>query len=98
MQRRKIAFTLCLGLAVVSFSSAALAQYQLRNLVSNQVGAAGHTDPLIVNALGLVHPPASPFWLTENRSGWSTLYYAPGRAKSFRVAHPPPTGASPHSA
>lgn len=49
MQVRKIAFTLCLGLAVTLFSSAALAQYQLTNLVSNQVGAARHIDPLQVN-------------------------------------------------
>jgi hypothetical protein len=35
MQRRKIALTICLGLAVMLVSSAALAQYQLTNLVSN---------------------------------------------------------------
>jgi len=49
MQRRKIAFTLCLGLAVLLVSTTALAQYQLTNLDSNQVGAAKHVDPLQVN-------------------------------------------------
>ena len=48
MQRNKFAFTICLGLAVMLISSAALAQYQLTNLDSNQVGAAKHTDPLMV--------------------------------------------------
>ena len=98
MQRRKIAFTICLGLAVLSFSSAALAQYQLRNLVSNQVGAAGHTDPLIVNAWGLVHTPGSPFWISDNGSGWSTLYDGQGVAKSLRVEIPTASGAGPGSA
>ena len=97
MQRRKIAFTICLGLAVLSFSSAALAQYQLRNLVSNQVGAAAHTDPLIVNAWGLVHTPGSPFWISDNGSGWSTLYDGQGVAKSLRVEIPTASGAGPGS-
>jgi len=98
MQRRKIAFTICLGLAVISFSSAALAQYQLRNLVSNQVGAAAHTDPLIVNAWGLVHTPGSPFWISDNGSGWSTLYDSQGVAKSLRVEIPTASGAGPGQA
>src|SRR5258708_32395567 len=95
MQRRKIAFTLCLGLAVMLFSSAALAQYQLRNLVSNQVGAAGHTDPLIVNAWGLVRTPSSPFWIADEGSGWSTLYDGHGVARSLRVEIPPGSAAGP---
>ena len=85
MQRRKIAFTICLGLAVMFVTSAAQAQYQLRNLVSNQVGAAAHTDPLIVNAWGLARAPGSPFWISDAGSGWSTLYDGQGVAKSLRV-------------
>ena len=42
---RKIALTLCLGLAVLLVSTAAVAQYQLTNLVSNQVGDAGIRIP-----------------------------------------------------
>ena len=38
MQRRTIARTACVGLAVMFFSSLALAQYQLTNVVSNQIG------------------------------------------------------------
>jgi uncharacterized protein (TIGR03118 family) len=74
MQRRGIAYTVCFGLALMLVSNAALAQYQLTNLDSNQVGAARHTDPLIVNAWGLVHAPGSAWWLSDNSSGWSTLY------------------------
>jgi uncharacterized protein (TIGR03118 family) len=98
MQRRKIVFTICLGLAVLMLvSSPALAQYQLKNLVSNQVGAARHTDPLIVNAWGLAYGPGGPFWISDAGSGWSTLYDGQGVAKSLRVVIPSETGAGPGS-
>lgn len=74
MQHRRIAFTACLGLALMFVSTAALAQYHLTNLSSNQVHAARHTDPLLVNGWGLVHAPGSPWWVSDNNSGWSTLY------------------------
>ena len=88
MQRRGLALTVCLGITLVLGSVPALAQYQLTNLVSNQVGAAKHTDPLIVNAWGLVHAAGSPFWVADNGSGWSTLYNGAGKAKSLRVLIP----------
>jgi uncharacterized protein (TIGR03118 family) len=78
MQRRQIVFTACLGFTLMLISNAALAQYQLTNLSSNQIKAANHTDPLLVNAWGLVHAPGSPWWVSDNNSGWSTLYDANG--------------------
>jgi uncharacterized protein (TIGR03118 family) len=74
MQRCRIACTVCLGLALMFISSAASAQYRLSNLDSNQVGSAIHTDPLLANGWGLVHAPGSPWWVSDNSSGWSTLY------------------------
>ena len=97
MQRRKIAFSICLGLAVMFVSSTALAQYKLTNLVSNQVGLARHTDPLMVNAWGLVHSAGGPFWISDAGSGWSTLYNGHGVAKSLQVVVPSETGAGPGS-
>ena len=94
MQVRKIAFTLCLGLAVTLFSSAALAQYQLANLVSNQVGEARHIDPLQVNGWGLVYGPGGPFWVSDQGSGWSTLYNGQGVKKALEVLIPS-AGAGP---
>lgn len=88
MQRRRIVSAACLGFALMIFSNAALAQYQLANLSSNQVKTAHHTDPLIVNAWGLVHAPGSPWWISDNGSGWSTLYDAQGNAQSLRVLIP----------
>jgi len=79
-------------------SSAALAQYQLTNLVSNQFGKARHTDPLSVNAWGLTFGPGSPIWVSDAGSGWSTIYDGLGVAKSLRVLIPSATGAGPGSA
>jgi uncharacterized protein (TIGR03118 family) len=97
MQRHKIAFTLCLGLAVLLISSTALAQYQLTNLVSNQVGSAKHIDPLIVNAWGLAYGPGAPFWISDTGSGWSTLYDGKGNKESLQVLIPSVSGAGPGS-
>jgi uncharacterized protein (TIGR03118 family) len=88
MLRRILAVTVCLGIALVLGYVPASAQYQLKNLVSNQVGAATHTDPLIVNAWGLVHASGSPIWVADNGSGWSTLYNGSGKAVKLRVLIP----------
>ena len=92
MQRRSIAYTACLGLALMVFSSVALAQYQLTNLVSNQIGQAGHDDPLLVNAWGLTYAPGSPFWISDNGSGWSTLYDGNGVKHHLEVEIPTANG------
>jgi uncharacterized protein (TIGR03118 family) len=98
MQLNKIAFTICLGLAVTLVSSAALAQYQLTSLVSNQVGAAHHIDPLLVNAWGIVHGPTTPFWVSDNNAGWETLYTGNGtKVTELVVSVPPASGAVPGS-
>jgi uncharacterized protein (TIGR03118 family) len=92
MQRRTAALAFNLGLALLFLSNIALAQYQLTNLVSNQVGVAPHTDPLIVNAWGLVHAPGSPWWIADNNSGWSTLYNANGVKQGLVVEIPTASG------
>jgi uncharacterized protein (TIGR03118 family) len=97
MQRRKIVFTACLGIALMFVSNAALAQYQLTNLVSNQVGAAKHTDPLLANAWGLTYGPGGPFWISDEASGWSTLYDGNGVKQGFEVLTPSETGQGPGS-
>jgi len=89
MQRRRIPLTLAMGFALMFASSAALAQYQLTSLSSNQVKQARHDDPLLVNAWGLVHAPGSPWWVSDNNSGWSTLYDGAGnQVKQLKVLIP----------
>ena len=94
---RRILFAVCLGLALLSVSRMALAQYQLTNLVSNQVREAQHDDPLLVNGWGLVHPPGGPFWISDNNSGWSTLYAHGGAKQGLVVEIPTANGAGPGS-
>ena len=89
MHRRTLALTVCLGLLLLFGSGAALAQYKVTNLVSNQVAWANHIDPLSVNAWGLVHTPTSPFWVSDAGSGWSTLYTGTGAKRSLIVEVPP---------
>jgi len=88
MQRRMTALTVALGLALAFASSAAMAQYKLTNLSSNQVKWANHVDPLLVNAWGLVHGPGSPWWVADENSGWSTLYDGAGNAIPLKVLIP----------
>jgi uncharacterized protein (TIGR03118 family) len=88
MQRRMIPLTLGLGLALMFVSSAATAQYKLTNLSSNQVKHALHDDPLLVNGWGLVHAPGSPWWVSDNFSGWSTLYDSQGNQVALKVLIP----------
>ncbi|MFZ0937834.1 MAG: TIGR03118 family protein [Candidatus Sulfotelmatobacter sp.] len=86
------------GLMLVLFSSMATAQYKLTNLVSNQKGVAVHTDPLLVNAWGLAYGPGGPFWISDNGSGWSTLYTAAGVEEGLKVLIPTAGGDGPGSA
>jgi uncharacterized protein (TIGR03118 family) len=48
--------------------------YQQHNLLSDQAGAADKVDPNLVNAWGLVSGPATPWWISDNGTGRSTLY------------------------
>jgi uncharacterized protein (TIGR03118 family) len=86
---RRTAIALCLGLALLMGSAVTQAQYQLTNLVSNQFDEhAANTDPLLVNAWGLARSAGSPWWVSDNLSGWSTLYNAAGTPESLRVLIP----------
>ncbi len=86
-----------LGLALVLLPSLAGAQYKVTNLVSNQAGGAGHTDPLLVNAWGLAYAPTGPFWISDNGSGWSTLYTGTGVKQGLQVLIPTAGGNGPGS-
>src|ERR1700753_1675874 len=73
--------------ALALFPALASAQhYQQTNLVSNApvTPAASITDPNLLNAWGLVHSPTSPWWISNNAGGTSTLYNRSG----LNPAHP----------
>jgi uncharacterized protein (TIGR03118 family) len=80
-----------LGLLLVFGSSAALAQYSVTYLTSNLTGKK-YQDPLLQNPWGLAYSPGNPFWVSDEASGWSTLYDAQGQPQSLQVVVPPASG------
>src|ERR1035437_1720815 len=50
------------------------ADYRQTNLVSNLPGVALLMDTNLVNAWGMSFSATSPFWISDNGSGLSTLY------------------------
>src|SRR5438270_963296 len=66
--------------------------YQRTNLVSDIAGVAKFTDPNLVNPWGLSHSPTSPWWISDNGAGVSTLYKGDGTAVPLVVTIPPPAG------
>lgn len=50
------------------------AQYTRTDLVSNQQGVAPLQDTHLVNGWGLVSLAGSPYWVSDNGTGFSTLY------------------------
>ncbi len=73
--------------------------YVQTNLISNISGLAQVTDPNLLNPWGLAFfPGLSPFWINENNSGFSALYFAdavpfPG-LPSVTIPPPPPSTSS----
>ena len=93
---------LAFSLFLLTVSAPARAQYRVTNLVSNQIHEhAANIDPLLVNAWGLTRTPTSPWWVSDNLSGWATLYNGTGTPQGLRVLIPTagngptsPTGAN----
>jgi uncharacterized protein (TIGR03118 family) len=74
------------------------------NLVSDLPGAAAVTDPNLVNAWGISESSGSPFWISDNNAGLSTLYVVPGANNAPVTVNPlavniptpaDPTGGTP---
>jgi hypothetical protein len=80
---------LALPVLVALRLTTASAQYQRSDLVSNQPGVAPNTDPHLVNAWGLVALPTSPWWVSDNGTGFSTLYTGTGQQIPLFVTVPP---------
>jgi uncharacterized protein (TIGR03118 family) len=55
---------------------------------------AANTDPNLVNAWGLSRSSGSPWWVSDNGSGLSTLYDGAGVPQSLVVKIPPPAGST----
>ena len=83
--------------ALFGLQTLAFAQYNVHTLTSNQPGKAPNNDPHLVNAWGLTSAAASPFWVSDQVTGLSTLYNAQGAPQQLVVAIPSATGEGPGS-
>src|SRR6266496_5315152 len=99
--QRSSRIAIALMLAVFSLTVATLpAQatsitFKQVNLVSDVPGLALHTDPDLVNPWGISHSATSPFWVSDNGTGVSTLYNGAGTKLALIVTIPPPEGSAP---
>ena len=88
-------FFALLGMGALSHLAAdenSTRHYQQTDLVSDQAGVAAVTDPNLVNPWGLVASPTSPWWVSDNGTGLSTLYNGTGAIQSLVVTIPNPPG------
>jgi len=74
------------ALLVLTMQAVCSAQhYTQSNLVSNTSGMAPVTDPQLVNPWGLSRSSSSPWWISDNATGLSTLYNGAGAKQSLVV-------------
>src|SRR5438874_11333847 len=79
----RVALNLILG--VTAFAQ----HYTQTNLVSNMSGVAPVTDPQLINAWGLSRGSGTPWWVSDEATGLSTLYNGAGAKQSLIVTIPP---------
>ena len=92
--------TSVLAFAICMFPAASYSQYKVKSLVSNQPPAQGPAQPplVLLNAWGLTQLQLGtrvlPFWVSDNASGFSTLYSGTGAQAGLVVTIPvaPSTG------
>jgi uncharacterized protein (TIGR03118 family) len=81
-------FTSSAALALI-MGTACFAQHYTRvNLVSNTAGAAPVTDPQLINPWGISRSPGSAWWVSNQKTGISTVYNGAGEKQSLIVGIP----------
>ena len=81
---------------VLSTGTAALAQHYTQvNLVANTAGIASVTDPSLINPWGISRGSGSPWWISDNVTGLSTLYIGAGTKQGLVVTIPPTDPTNP---
>jgi uncharacterized protein (TIGR03118 family) len=68
--------------------------YVQHNLVADLPGVADVTDPNLVDPWGVSESSGSPFWISDNGTGLTTLYNGSGAITPLVVTIAPPKGQS----
>lgn len=76
-------------LALIMGSTCFGQHYTQTNLVSNTAGVAPVTDPQLINPWGVSRGSGSPWWVSDEATGLSTLYSGAGAKQSLVVTIPP---------
>jgi uncharacterized protein (TIGR03118 family) len=76
--------------------------YIQTNLVANRIDpnaglSAASTDTRLVNPWGLARSTTSPWWVSDNGAGLSTLYNGAGATQGLFVKIPGPNGSDPNT-
>src|ERR1700730_13165764 len=82
-------FTVSGVLALIMGATCFGQHYTQTNLVSNEAGVAPVTDPQLINPWGISRASGSPWWVSDNATGFSTLYNGAGAKQSLIVTIPP---------
>ena len=87
----KTLFRLTLGTGMaLAWGAASFGQhYTQTNLVANTAGVAPVTDPQLGNPWGISRTSGSPWWVSDNATGLSTLYNGAGAKQGLVVTIPP---------
>ncbi len=87
----KMLLRLCRSTAwTLIMSATCFAQhYTQTNLVSNMSGVAPVTDPQLINPWGVSRGSGSPWWVSDQATGFSTLYNGAGSKQGLIVTIPP---------
>jgi uncharacterized protein (TIGR03118 family) len=76
--------TLLLSLSTIVFAQ----HYTQVNLDSNVMGNAEATDPQLINGWGLARSSSSTWWVSDEGTGFATLYDGPGAKQKLVVKIP----------
>ncbi len=87
-----VAFGVLVGLGA---GPAQATSFDVKNLVSDGSVPAATIDPNLINPWGVSYGPSSPFWVSDNGTGVTTLYNGSGGKIPLTVTIPPAGGASP---
>src|SRR5712664_2765279 len=87
--KMSVRFTASAVLALIMGAACFGQHYTQTNLVSNASGVAPVTDPQLINPWGLSRSSSSPWWISDNATGFSRLYNGAGTKQSLIVTIPP---------
>ncbi len=87
--KMSLRFTASAVLALIMGTTCFGQHYTQTNLVSNASGVAAVTDSQLINPWGISRGSGSPWWVSDNAAGLSTLYSGAGAKQSLIVSVPP---------